>query len=244
MRARAPPPVAIHTLDDPCTARQVPLAANDASPGSTGGAPSVGMRDQVAPPSSVRRRKSLPCTGSLSAMPCRSSQKAMASRKTPESPVVKRSVQCAPSPVPKILAAPDSAGPALAVNAWAASRGAIDRRSSVPAPGTVSTAHVAPASVVRSTRPPVPLAHTTRGDSATRPRISPVIALVCGTHCAPAGTAPRTETAVADNNRFVFIFSQLETGHGPSPPPERRRDDPVQPDQRHAFDPDRLAVVD
>src|SRR6185437_343481 len=206
MRARAPPPVAMHTLDDPCTARQVPLAANDASPGSTGGAPSVGRRDQLAPPSSVARRNSLPRTGSLSAMPCRSSQKAMASRKTPESAVVKRSVHCAPLVVPKILAAPDSAAPALAANACLASRGAIERRSRFSAPGIESTVQVAPASVVRSTLPPVPLAQTRLGDSATSPRISPVIGLVCGAHCAAAGTATKMEIAVTNDNLCVFIL--------------------------------------
>src|SRR5207342_603155 len=40
-RARSPPPVPIQTFDVACTVSQVPLAANAASPGNTGGAASV-----------------------------------------------------------------------------------------------------------------------------------------------------------------------------------------------------------
>jgi hypothetical protein len=51
------------------------------------------------------------------------------------------------------------------------------RKSSPDAPGTESTDHVAPPSVVRATRPRVPLAHTTDALVATRPRNSAFVPL-------------------------------------------------------------------
>src|SRR5262249_49356611 len=69
------------------------------------------------------------------------------------------------------------------------------RKSSPDAPGTESTVHVTPPSVVRATRPRVPLAHTTDALVATRPRNSAFVPLCCGTHCALAFVANAAKIA-------------------------------------------------
>src|SRR5919198_3442087 len=66
-RAVLEPPVAIHALFPPWVATQVPLEANDASPGNAGGKLLL-MSCQVIP-SVVCRSGNLPFTESLCAMP-------------------------------------------------------------------------------------------------------------------------------------------------------------------------------
>ena len=82
-RASLPPPVAIHAFVAPCTASWVLLAANAASPLSTGGTPMAAVLAQCSPPSSVVRMTRRPSTGSLNVNPCRASQKAKPSRNIP-----------------------------------------------------------------------------------------------------------------------------------------------------------------
>src|ERR1041385_3571776 len=83
-------------------------------------------------------------------------------------------------------------------------RGAMARRSSDDAPGIESTVHVAPPSVVRATRPRVPLAHTTVGLVATRPRNSALVPLCCGVHCAPATGATAATKAARQQFRLII----------------------------------------
>src|SRR5713226_10211703 len=61
------PPVAIQAFDSPCVATQVPLAANEASPGNAGGM--LAAMDSHVIPSVVRRSGNTPLTESLCAMP-------------------------------------------------------------------------------------------------------------------------------------------------------------------------------
>src|SRR5512139_1187091 len=68
------PPVAIQAFCPPCVATHVPLAANDASPGSAGGMLLL-MSCQVAP-SVIRRSGKTPFTESLCEMPRFGVQKA------------------------------------------------------------------------------------------------------------------------------------------------------------------------
>src|SRR6266550_408895 len=65
--AMVEPPVAIQAFLPPCVATQVPLAANEASPGNAGGI-LVAMDSHVIP-LVVRRSGNTPLTESLCAMP-------------------------------------------------------------------------------------------------------------------------------------------------------------------------------
>jgi hypothetical protein len=76
------PPVTNHTFFSPRVMRQVPLAANELSPGKGAGRFFAASGFQLAPPSAVASKRNCPLTGSPRAMPLFSSQKAMASRKS------------------------------------------------------------------------------------------------------------------------------------------------------------------
>src|SRR5687768_3212608 len=73
-RALDAPPEAIHTVERPDSAIEVPLAAKAASPSSIGGSPAWSSFCQVAPPSLVRKSVHLPAVGSLRTMPFERSQ--------------------------------------------------------------------------------------------------------------------------------------------------------------------------
>src|SRR5262252_8426265 len=77
------------------------------------------------------------------------------------------------------------------------------RRSSVSAPGTVSTRHVRPPSVVRATRPRVPLAHTTVGLEATKPRNSAFVFDCCGSHC--AWLTPGVNARITSDETLMWV---------------------------------------
>src|SRR4029078_7006594 len=228
-RALAAPPVPIHAFDLPCTMRQGPPAAKTPSPARTAGARVGGTRLHPLPPSSVTSTNSLPSAGSLSAMPWSLSQNAMASRNTPFSERFNCRDQFVPSSVWKICACPESARPALIVQTRRPFVAKMARRSREAAGGTVSIFHVLPPSEVCATRPRVPLAHATDPLTALKPRNSAFVPLCCGDHCA-AATRP---TAIRRTISNLI-----------SAPPERGGDDGIQTDERHSFDPDRLAVVD
>src|SRR5450759_94739 len=98
-RASAPPPVAIHAFDEPCTVSWVLLAANAASPLSTGGMFIGEILAQFAPPSSVVRMTNRPSTGSLKVNPWCESKNATPSRQTPLVESVQASVQLLPPSV-------------------------------------------------------------------------------------------------------------------------------------------------
>src|SRR5713101_4808489 len=66
------PPVAIQAFDSPCVAMQVPLAANEASPGNAGGI--LAAMDCQVIPSVVRISGNTPFTESLWVMPRRGVQ--------------------------------------------------------------------------------------------------------------------------------------------------------------------------
>jgi hypothetical protein len=68
------PPVAIHAFLAPWVATQVPLDANDASPGNAGG--KLPLMSCQATPSVVRRSGNTPFTESLCVMPRFGVQKA------------------------------------------------------------------------------------------------------------------------------------------------------------------------
>lgn len=73
-RAVVEPPVAIQAFLPPCVATQVPLAANDASPGNAGGM--LPLMSCYVIPSVVRRSGKIPFTESLCATPRIGVQKA------------------------------------------------------------------------------------------------------------------------------------------------------------------------
>src|ERR1035437_6383444 len=98
-RASAPPPVAIHAFDEPCTVSWVLLAANASSPLSTGGMFIGEILAQFAPPMSVARMTKRPSTGSLKVNPWCESQNATPSRKRPLEESVQASVQLLPPSV-------------------------------------------------------------------------------------------------------------------------------------------------
>src|SRR6266404_2937272 len=174
-RAPATPPVTNHAFFFPCTATQVPLAANAPSPASDGGIFSAPSSIQCAPPSLVAITRKWPSTGSLTAMPCCASQNAMQSKKAFGFVLVNCTDQCSPASL--VLKMRDaSPGPAASRYAMFASTACTSRKSSASAPGTAAACQVAP-SVVRRNVPFVPLAQTTFSLTTLSPRRPAVVLL-------------------------------------------------------------------
>ncbi len=131
-------------------------------------------------------------------MPLRASQNWIASRNVPFRVADQRRDQVRP---PSVVRYTREESAMLIACAVVGDVAAMARRSSASAPGIVSRVQCAPPSVVCTTVPRWPLAHTTLGDTILSPRSSTSVGLACGCHWAAAG-AERATVASAQASRI------------------------------------------